>query len=196
MKTITSLLAALGFLLAGAATAAPIRSAGIYHVGINVPGLQQAEQFFSDTFGCTAVTQIGPFPIPPSMTHEHTGAVPAQADSVRIAMVRCGSGANIELFEYKNAQGAILAPEAGEIGASHIAFYTDDVAAGVANLKARVLTMLGEPITMPSGDTAGETWVHFLSPWGSEMELVGYPNGKGYEKSAVLKLWSPKYPAR
>jgi catechol 2,3-dioxygenase-like lactoylglutathione lyase family enzyme len=196
MKTIASLLAALTLLLGGAASAAPIRSAGIDHVGINVPGLVQAEQFFGDAFGCTAVTHIGPFPIPPSMSHEHTGAVPAQADSVRIAMLRCGSGANIELFEYKNAQGAILAPEAGEIGASHIAFYTDDVAGGVANLKARGITILGEPVTMPGGETAGETWVHFLSPWGSEMELVGYPHGKGYEKSAKLKLWSPKYPAR
>jgi len=196
MKTIASMLATLGLLLAQAAPAAPIRSAGIDHVGINVPSLQQAEQFFGDAFGCAAVTHIGPFPIPPSMSHEHTGAVPAQADSVRIAMLRCGSGANIELFEYKDAQQQVLAPTAGEIGASHIAFYTDDVAAGVANLKARGITLLGEPVTMPGGDTAGETWVHFLSPWGSEMELVGYPKGKGYEKSAKLKLWSPKYPAR
>ena len=28
-----------------------------------------------------------------------------------------------------------------------------------------------------------------------QMELVGYPNGKGYEKTAKLKLWNPKRPA-
>jgi catechol 2,3-dioxygenase-like lactoylglutathione lyase family enzyme len=191
MKVITSIIAALAFGLGGAAQAAPIHAAGIDHVGINVPTLQQAEAFFANAFGCVAVTHIGPFPLPAGMSHEHMPAVPVGAGSVQIAMIRCGTGANIELFEYKDAQGQLLAPTSADIGASHIAFYTDDVQGGVANLKARGLTVLGEPVTMTEGPTAGETWVHFLSPWGSEMELVGYPNGKAYAKTSKLKLWDP-----
>jgi len=182
MKTIIAACAAILLGLGGLAQAAGIKTAGIDHVGISVPDLKQAEAFLSSTFGCEAVTHIGPFPMAP------------RADSVTLAMVRCGSGANIELFEYKRSTGSTAMPKSEDIGASHIAFYTDDVAAGVAYLKSKGITVLGEPVTMGEGDTAGETWVHFLSPWGSEMELVGYPNGKGYEKSTSLRLWQPKHP--
>lgn len=185
MKTVTTILAAAAamFSLAAPVHAAGIKTAGIDHVGVSVPDLKQAEAFFKTTFGCEPVTRIGPFPMTP------------RAESVKLSMLRCGSGANIELFEYKNSTGSTTMPKIEDIGASHIAFYTDDVAAGVAYLKSQGIKIVGEPITMPSGDTAGETWVHFLSPWGSELELVGYPNGKGYEKTAKVKLWNPKHPA-
>ncbi|MRW87726.1 4-hydroxyphenylpyruvate dioxygenase [Pseudoduganella sp. FT26W] len=184
MKIFAAVFAAIVLNLGGAAQAAGIKSAGIDHVGVNVPDLKQAEAFFANTFGCEPVTQIGPFPMTP------------RAESLTLAMIRCGTGANIELFEYKNSTGSSVMPKSEDIGASHIAFYTDDVKAGVAYLKSQGITVLGEPMTMTSGDTEGETWVHFLSPWGSELELVGYPNGKGYEKTSKLKLWNPKRPAK
>ena len=184
MKIFAAVFAAIVLNLGGAAQAAGIKSAGIDHVGVNVPNLKQAEAFFVNTFGCEPVTQIGPFPMTP------------RAESVTLAMIRCGTGAHIELFEYKNSNGSSVMPKSEDIGASHIAFYTDDVKAGVAYLKSQGITVLGEPMTMTSGDTEGETWVHFLSPWGSELELVGYPNGKGYEKTSKLKLWNPKRPAK
>lgn len=163
---------------------AGVSTPGIDHVGINVPDLKQAEAFLVSIFGCEPVTQIGPFNMAP------------RADSVTLAMVRCGNGANIELFEYKNSSGSSVMPKSEDFGASHIAFYTDDVQAGVAYLKSQGITVLGEPMTMTSGDTEGETWVHFLSPWGSEMELVGYPNGKGYEKNSKARLWNAKRPVQ
>lgn len=181
MKIIAAVFAALVLNLGGGAVAqaAGIKTAGVDHVGVNVPDLAQAKEFFASTFGCEPVTQIGPFNMAP------------RAESVTLAMLRCGNGSNIELFEYKNSTGSTIMPKIEDIGASHIAFYTDDVHAGVAYLKSKGITIIGEPMTMTSGDTAGETWVHFLSPWGSELELVGYPNGKGYEKTAKVKLWRP-----
>jgi catechol 2,3-dioxygenase-like lactoylglutathione lyase family enzyme len=184
MKIIVAVFAAIVLNLGGMVHAAGIKSAGIDHVGVTVPDLKQAEAFLAETFGCEAVTHIGPFNMAP------------RADSLSLAMVRCGAGANIELFEYKNSTGSGVMPKNEDIGASHIAFYTDDVKAGVAYLKSKGVTVLGEPMTMTGGDTEGETWVHFLSPWGSEMELVGYPNGKGYEKKVKARLWNPKQPAR
>lgn len=195
MKIIPAFLAAGLLALGAAASAQDVKVAGIDHVGITVPRLAPAEEFFASTFGCVAVTHIGPFPISGSLSPDRRQSVPARADSVSLAMLRCGTGSNIELFEYKNSTGSPVIPSNEDLGAAHIAFYTDDVAAGVAKLKAKGLFIIGEPITMPSGDTAGETWVHFLSPWGSEMELVGYPHGKGYEKTAKVKLWNAKHPA-
>lgn len=195
MKTVASLITAAllagVFLQAAAAPGAPV--AGVDHVGINVPNLQQAEEFFSSAFGCVPVTHIGPFKL--NAAADANAAFAPKADSVVLSMIRCGHGANIELFEYANSKGSSAIPKAEDAGASHIAFYTDDIAGAVAYLKTHGATVLGEPITMPAGDTEGETWVHFRAPWGSEMELVSYPKGKGYEKHSKLRLWNPRRPA-
>jgi hypothetical protein len=42
-------------------------------------------------------------------------------------------------------------PKAEDLGASHIAFYTDDIASAVARLRSQGILVLGEPITMASG---------------------------------------------
>lgn len=195
MKLLASCFMAIGVLAGGASQAAGIRVAGVDHVGINVPDLKQAEAFFDSAFGCKPVTRIGPFQLDPTAPADAAGFAP-RADSVTIAMLRCGAGSNIELFEYKNSRGSKTMPRAEDIGASHIAFYTDDIEGAVSYLKAQGITVLGKPVTMTSGDTEGETWVHFRSPWGSDMELVSYPNGKGYERRSSLRLWNPKHPGR
>ncbi|OWT73731.1 MULTISPECIES: VOC family protein [unclassified Achromobacter] len=194
MKFIATLAAALAVIAAPPSHAAGVQAVGIDHVGINVPDLKQAEAFFSRTFGCMPVTHIGPFKLDAGGTEGNAKFAP-RADSVSLAMLRCGTGSNVELFEYRNSKGSLDMPKAEDIGASHIAFYTADIKGAVAYLKSQGITVLGEPITMPSGDTEGETWVHFRSPWGSEMELVSYPKGKGYEKHSKVKLWNPNKPA-
>ncbi len=93
MKIIAAVFTAIVLNLGGAAQAAGIKSAGIDHVGVTVPDLKQAEAFLADTFGCEAVTHIGPFNMAP------------RADSVSLVMVRFGTGAKIELSEYKNSTG-------------------------------------------------------------------------------------------
>lgn len=195
MKFIASLLAAVALLMAVPGHAAGVPIAGIDHVGINVPDLKQAEAFFIDTFGCVPVTQIGPFPLDVAAAEKSEAFAP-RADSVTLAMIRCGTGANIELFEYVNPRGSKAMPQLAEAGASHIAFYTEDIVAGVAYLKSHGITVLGEPITMTAGDTGGETWVHFRAPWGAEMELVSYPKGKAYEGHTAQRLWNPSRPAQ
>ena len=48
---------------------------------------------------------------------------------------------------------------------------------------------------MTGGDTEGGNCVQFRSPWGSEMELVSYPDGQGHEKTTRTRLWNPVHPA-
>lgn len=164
---------------------------GIDHVGINVPDLQQAIDFFSDIFGFTAVTQLGPFPLDAAWKENNN--MHANTGAVTIKMLHAGIGASIEVFAYDNNHGNKTYPGSDDLGSSHIGFYTGNMDEAVAFLKEKGIRFLGEPFLMPSGDTEGETWVYFLSPWGAKMELVSYPNGKGYEKSSPKKvLWSPK----
>ncbi len=37
----------------------------------------------------------------------------------------------------------------------------------------------------------GQTWIYFLTPWGMQLEMVSFPHGKEYEKTATTKLWHP-----
>lgn len=164
---------------------------GIDHVGINVPDLQQAVNFFSDVLGFTPVTTIGPVPL--DAAWKEANRMNKATGPVTIKMMHAGTGSNIEVFSYQDNQGEKKQPGGDDIGASHIAFYTTDIKGAVAYLKSKNVQVLGEPFLMPSGDTQGESWVYFLSPWGSKMEFVSYPNGKGYEKNNPKSvLWSPK----
>ncbi|TDQ08225.1 VOC family protein [Pedobacter metabolipauper] len=164
---------------------------GVDHIGINVPDMNQAVNFFTDVFGFSAVTTLGPIPL--DATWKKNNRMQSGTGAVTIKMVKAGTGANIELFEYKDNNGSKQFPGGDDLGASHIAFYTDDIKQSVTFLKSKGVQFFGEPFLMPSGDTEGETWVYFLTPWGAKMELVSYPNGKGYEKKKPATiLWSPK----
>ncbi|MCA6067877.1 VOC family protein [Chryseobacterium sp. RG1] len=164
---------------------------GVDHIGINVPDMKQAVNFFTDVLGFSAVTNLGPIPL--DNTWKKNNHMQSETGPVTIKMIKAGTGANIELFEYKDNKGSLQQPGGDDIGASHIAFYTNDISKSVAYLKSKGVQFLGEPFLMPSGDTEGETWVYFVTPWGSKMELVSYPNGKGYEKkNPATILWSPK----
>ena len=51
--------------------------------------------------------------------------------------------------------------------------------------------VLGEPTVRDAGPHAGQTWIYFLTPWGMQLELVSFPNGKSYEKETTARLWHP-----
>jgi len=164
---------------------------GIDHIGINVPDMSQAVTFFTDVLGFTPVTQIGPIPL--NDAWKTVNRMQSGTGAVSIKMVHAGSGANIELFYYEDNKGSKQQPGGDDAGATHIAFYTTDINAAVAYLKSKNVKMLGEPFHTTMGDTEGETWVYFETPWGAKMELVSYPEGKGYEKNHPKELlWSPK----
>lgn len=164
---------------------------GIDHIGINVPDLNQAIPFFTDVLGFTPVTQLGPIRL--DVNWKEANHIHPNTGAVTIKMINAGTGASIEVFSYADNKGSKAHPNSDDIGASHIAFYTSDINESVKYLKSKGVKVLGEPFLTPSGDTAGESWVYFETPWGSKMELVSYPNGKGYEKSnSKTVLWSPK----
>lgn len=60
----------------------------------------------------------------------------------------------------------------------------------MAHLRQHGVRILGEP-TASSGPSEGQRWVYFLAPWGMQLELVSYPDGKRYEADSPVRLWQP-----
>lgn len=168
---------------------------GADHLGITVPNMDDAVNFFVKVIGCEASFNLGSFKFDDNWMQVHLNVNP-RAEIKRFQMVRCGHGTNFEIFEYIAPQQSSLPPKNSDVGGHHMAFYVDDMDKAVAYFKANGVKMLGEPSTFTEGPAAGLTWLYFLAPWGMQLEIVSYPKGRAYEKTAKRLLWDPRNPSK
>ncbi|GGO86314.1 glyoxalase [Marinobacterium nitratireducens] len=166
---------------------------GTDHIGFTVPNLDEAVAFFVDVIGCEAFYELGPFDSGEWLSQQ-LGVHP-QAVMKKLKFLRCKNGSNFELFEYQAPDQNPEQPKNSDIGGHHLAFYVDDFDAALEYLKAKGVEIMGEPVVRTSGPSGGQTWVYFKTPWGMQLELLSYPNGKEYEKDYQHKLWHPAHPA-
>jgi len=164
------------------------------HIGLTVPDLDAAVRFFVDVIGCDFVFDGGTLKDAPDFMRDQL-SVPPEA-SLRYSFLRCRTGLNLEVFEYTAPDQARTPPRNSDVGGHHIAFYVEDIDAAVAYLKERGVEVQGEVDRIACGPAAGSAWVYFRTPWGLQLELVSYPNGKAYEADAETLLWSPLRPER
>ena len=171
--------------------------AGMEHVGLTVPDLDQAIDFFVSVLGADRLYEHGPFSAEDNWMAANLG-VDARAVIPRIVVLRLAHGPTLELFEYEQSAGSAEEDLAARrpslqsaVGASHLAFYVEDIDAGVDSLHAHQLIVLGEPKRVVEGPSAGLAWVHFLAPWGQQLELVSYPQGIRAYEEAGLAVWRP-----
>jgi catechol 2,3-dioxygenase-like lactoylglutathione lyase family enzyme len=151
---------------------------GAEHIGFTVPDIEQAHEFFTNVIGAEFVYSLGPW----------------VKDDKEIRFYRCHFGPNFEVFEYESPNQNLTQPKNSDVGGHHIAFYVDDMQAAVAHLERHNVKMLSTP-TASGAASEGQHWLYFLSPWGMQFELVSYPNGKAYERTATRLLWHPANPA-
>lgn len=168
---------------------------GADHIGITVPNMAEAVDFFVKVIGCEASFDLGGFKFDDDWMQVHLNVDP-RAEIKRFRMVRCGYGTNLEIFEYGAPKQAPKPPKNSDVGGHHVGFYVDDMDKAVAYLKASGVKVLGEPSLFKDGPAAGLNWVYFLAPWGMQLELVSYPKGRAYEKTAKRLLWDPRSPAK
>ncbi len=169
---------------------------GVEHVGFTVPDLDEATRFFVDVIGCEFAYSLGPFEDSDGdWMKEHLNVHP-RARVKELRFFRCGFGPNFEIFEYDGPGRRLEPPLNSDVGGHHLAFYVDNFGAALDYLKTEGLSILGEPTVRLSGPSGGQTWVYFLTPWGMQLELVSFPDGKGYEAGCNLRLWHPADPAR
>jgi len=166
---------------------------GTEHIGFTVPDLEQAVRFFVDVIGCEAVYDMGPFNLEDSWMQANL-ALPPKTVLRKLQLLRCGFGSNFEIFEYETPDQVRQPPRNCDVGGHHLAFYVDDIEKAVAYLRSKGVEVLGVPKMSPSGPSAGQSWVYFLAPWGMQLELVSFPNGKAYEQGTQRRLWHPGSP--
>ncbi|MES2263229.1 MAG: VOC family protein [Pseudomonadota bacterium] len=168
---------------------------GADHLGMTVPDMAQAVDFFVKVIGCEASFNLGAFKFEDDWMKVHLNVNP-RAEIKRFQMVRCGYGTNLEIFEYQAPKQNRQPPQNSDVGGHHLAFYVDDMDKAVSYLKTNGVKVLGEPSTFKEGPAAGLTWVYFLAPWGMQLEMVSYPKGRAYEQGAKRLLWDPRNPGK
>ncbi len=112
--------------------------------------------------------------------------------SFRYCFMRCGNGANFELFEYESPTRTARAPEQ-RLGRHHIAFYVDDFEAALAHLKAHGVPIMGTPEYIdkgPAADRGGCT----SRAVGIAARVVLLPGGEGVRENRRQKDVAPGAP--
>ena len=153
------------------------------HVGITVPDLKAATEFFQDALGAELLWQVGPF-------HETPTGVPIK--SIDIAMLRLGPNINVELMAFKADRQQQSMPSNIDFGATHIAFFVDDIEAAAASLVAHGAELLAGPLEAKGDVKKGERIWYFKTPWGAFMEILWRPDHLPYEKFTTNRLFQPK----
>jgi catechol 2,3-dioxygenase-like lactoylglutathione lyase family enzyme len=166
------------------------------HTGITVPTMKEGLDFFVGVMGCKQAMSFGPFADEHGTFMADTLNVNPRAVIKQITMIRCGTGSNIELFEYASPDQKTVLPKNSDVGGYHIAFYVGDINKATAYLQSKGVKTLAGPLPVKEGPAAGQTILYFLAPWGMQLELISYPKGMAYEKTAKVKLWSPTAPGR
>lgn len=150
------------------------------HIGITVPNLEDATTFLVDVIGCEYLYSLGPFKSDDTWMSDHLG-IHRDAVMRELRFFRCGNGTQLEVFEYEAPEQRTAIPLNSDVGGHHIAFYVDDLDVAIAHLRAHDVELLGEP-TASSGASEGQRWIYFRAPWGLQMELVSFPNGKAVDR--------------
>ena len=167
---------------------------GSDHIGITVPDMEEAHDFFVRVLGADHVYSL-PGKHGDDDWMQRQLDVHPRTKITEIRFYRLGNGSNFEVFTYDAADSQAEMPRNSDIGGHHVALYVDDMDAAVSHLRGKGAEMLGEPVDS-AGPASGQRWVYFKAPWGMYFELVSFPTGKTYESTAPVKLWHPAHPAQ
>ena len=153
---------------------------GTDHIGITVPNLDEAVDFFVNVIGCEPFYDLGLFQSDGDWMSEHMNVHPRTVMR-ELRFYRIAGQAVLEVFQYEAPGQGTEVPRNSDVGGHHLALYVDDLDAAIAYLREQGVTVLGEP-TVSRGASEGQRWIYVLAPWGLQLELVSYPGGKAFDR--------------
>lgn len=163
---------------------------GIEHVGLTVPDLDSAVDFFVSLLGAEELYRLGPVRADDHWMAVNLGVDP-NAEIRAFAMLRLAQGPSLEVFEYVAADQASSGPANSDVGGHHLAFYVDDIDSAIDAIRAYGSLVLGEVKTVVEGPQAGLRWCYFMAPWGMTLEVASYPSGVAAFENRNPAVWKP-----
>jgi len=141
---------------------------GLHHVGITVEDLDASIRFYHDVLGLDFANEPSPWFDGPALGP----AVGVPGAALRQVSLQLGDTV-LELLEYRSPPSETTEPlKSNNLGASHVAFLVDDIAATKAELEAKGIEFYSDVNVVDEGVLAGWRWVYFQDPDGYPLELV------------------------
>ena len=165
---------------------------GIDHIGITVPNVNAAANWFKDVLGFANPLTFGPFADPVGNFMHDLVDVDPKAVVEQIRMVRGGNGPGVELFQYTAPDQDQTFRKNSDFGGHHIAFYVRHIDKAVAYMQSKGVEKLLGPFAVGGGPAFGQSINYFKPPFGTFVELISYPHGMAYEATATTPLWNPR----
>jgi len=166
---------------------------GIDHLGITVPSIESATEYFKTAFGAEVLYDVLTDRDVPLGGHEIESAVGiAEGTRVRaIRLLRLHDGPSLELFEYI-AAGQRTPAIPSDFGLQHLAIYVDDLAEAASRVRAAGGEVLPGPTDLPAieGGPGNKFW-YTRTPWGMTIEIITYPGSQPYEHRTKMRRWRP-----
>lgn len=167
---------------------------GMNHIGLTVPDIEAATDFFKKGLDAKVAYDSQTLDDPPrgGGEVEHFLGIPAGSKIIKKRMIVIGNGPNIEMFQFENTESA-HPPDLEDYGYTHLSFYTDDIESAFEKLKSaggRPLSEIHENTRYE--DTEGNGTVYFKTPWDSLIELQTLPNGYYYPDDSESEVFIPE----
>ena len=166
--------------------------AGIDHIGINVPDIDAATIFLQEAFSAQVIYESYSKQQPPLDLAgiEDTLNVAKGTKIHACRMIEIGYGPTIELFEV-HVDGQREAVKSSDLGLQHFCVYTDDIISAIDQFTKAGGKMLSDPnpILFPLEKGDNNYFCYGVTPWGTSVEFITYPDGMPYEAGTKLRRW-------
>ncbi|WP_308993458.1 VOC family protein [Mariniflexile litorale] len=162
----------------------------IDHLGLNVPDINTATIFLQEAFDAEIINESYSRALPPLEASDELASTLNLAPKATLhscRMIKIGSGVRIELFEiYVDGQRQPI--KSSDLGLIHFALYTDSMHKAIQKFEAAGGKMLSgpNPFLFPSEKGDKNFFCYGLTPWGTTIEFITYPDGMPYEKNNNL----------
>lgn len=150
------------------------------HIGITVPDLEAAVEFYCRVLGARVAYRLGPFdaadmPLQDDGRDWMEAHVDVKGGKLSIAMLQIAPNAMLELFQYDKPEDRRTTPPRNcDIGGHHFALKVEKLEPALAYLEANGCTIMAGPIELPEGPTVGCRCQYVRDPWGNYIELMEY----------------------
>ncbi|MCG7339504.1 VOC family protein [Staphylococcus sp. ACRSN] len=167
---------------------------GINHVGLTVPNIDQATEFFKNAFGAKIAYDGLSYDDDPRQGSEVERMLGLSQGSkiIKQRMIVIGNSANIEMFEIKsNSQSEPLRLE--DLGFNHISLFVENMDQAINDaVEAGAMPLSEKHDNSKYEDSTNSSSVYLKTSWKLLIELQSIPNGYYYPKYSEQDVFIPK----